>query len=124
VLDGHLTCGKVECDEAGQRDRLAQAFQAKREAFIHTARTEVRICPACSAQHDAATGVSLEPGDTHPELRVGNLTACSRCGTILIVTTIGWRPATDEEIDRLDPDLKRLLREFVQTRTDTRVPRS
>lgn len=81
-------------------------------AFIFTADTERRDCPTCGHRLDAATGVSLDPDDPRPTLQIGSITCCAYCGTILTVTTIGFRFATDAELADLDPALRRLVFEF------------
>lgn len=81
-------------------------------AFIFTDETEPRACPACERLLTAATGVSLDPADRQPRLAIGNITCCAYCGTILTVTTIGFRFATDAELADLDPALRRLVFEF------------
>ena len=82
------------------------------DVFVFTAQTDARPCPVCGAQLDAATGVSSDPADPRPELAIGNVTACAYCGSILTVTTIGLRLATDADLANVDPRLKLLLFEF------------
>jgi hypothetical protein len=81
-----------------------------RNAWIHTAQTEARPCPACGRVCDAATGVSLD--DPRPTLQIGDLSVCAYCRAVLVVTTIGWRLATQTEFDRLDPALRQLIQAF------------
>ena len=78
-------------------------------AFIFTAETDALPCPVCHRRLDAATGVSLDPADTRPELKVGSISSCAYCGSILVVTTVGFRLATDADLADLDPVLRRLV---------------
>jgi hypothetical protein len=95
----------------------------RRDAFIHTARTPPRRCPACRVVLNAATGVSLDPADAHPEIKIGDVTACAECEAVLVVTTIGFRVATDADLAALDPTLRRLVTEYPGTRRAPRRPR-
>ena len=88
----------------------------KDRAFVFTEHTDARTCPACARVLDGATGVSLDPDDPRPRICVDAVTVCVYCGTILVVTTIGFRIATDAELDGVDPKLRRLLMEFPRQR--------
>jgi hypothetical protein len=83
-----------------------------RPAFIFTTKVEGRTCPACQCVLDGSTGVSLDQKDTHPVLGLGDITCCAYCGTILVCTTLGFRMATDADLEKLDPDLRKLTYEF------------
>jgi hypothetical protein len=58
-------------------------------------------------------GFSLDPDDTQPKPRLDDITTCVYCRSVLVVTTVGFRLATDEDLARLDPDLRRLVFEFI-----------
>ena len=82
------------------------------KAFVHAHRTDDRACPICAARLDAATGVSLDDTDPRPQLTIDAVTLCAYCGTILVVTTLGFRVATAADIAGLDPRLRQLLFAF------------
>lgn len=84
------------------------------DAFIYTSKTEARECPVCHRQLDGATGVSLDPSDRQPTLALDSVTCCAYCGTILVVTTIGFRLATDEDLADVEPKLRGLLFEYAR----------
>lgn len=81
-------------------------------AFVYTSAADPRQCPVCARVLNAATGVSLDPAETHPTLTVDAVTVCAYCGTILVVTTLGFRPATDADLAPLDPRERALLFAF------------
>jgi len=82
-----------------------------RPAVVHTDRTAPRPCPTCAATLDAFTAISIDPEHPTPALAVNDITRCDHCSSVLVVTTIGFRLATDADLDRLDPDLRRLVLE-------------
>jgi uncharacterized Zn-finger protein len=86
------------------------------KAFIHTERTDARACPVCRRVLDAATGVTLEGGDPRPTMAIGDVTCCAYCGTVLTLTAIGLRLASDADLANLDPTLRTLLFEFADLR--------
>jgi hypothetical protein len=90
----------------------------KRDAFVHTHDTPAHPCPVCHARLDAATGISLS--DPRPTLKVGDITCCAYCRAILVVTTLGFRLATDEDLADVEPTLRRVLFEFSQQRAPRR----
>jgi hypothetical protein len=82
----------------------------KEPAFIHTELADrSRECPVCHRVCDAYTAVSVDADDPVPSMKPGDVTLCAYCGTILMVTTIGWRPATEAEVADLSPNLRTLL---------------
>lgn len=78
-------------------------------AHIASARTAPRACPVCRRRLDAFTSVSLDPANPRPTLKIDDLTQCAYCGTILIVTTIGFRIPAEVDLDALDPVLRALV---------------
>jgi hypothetical protein len=98
---------------------MADALTGK-TAHISSARTAPRACPVCWRRLDAVTSVSLDPSNPRPTLKIGALTQCAYCGTLLIVTTIGFRIAADVDLDALDPLLRALvLKLLTQPRAGT-----
>ena len=85
------------------------------DAWIHSARVAERVCPVCQRRLDASTGVSLNPKATRPVLGLNDVTCCAYCGTILVCTTVGFRPAADDDLATLHPDLLRLLYAYAAT---------
>jgi hypothetical protein len=79
---------------------------------MFTSQTKRRRCPICRHRLDAATGVSTDTGDQAPRLVAGSITCCAYCGAILVVTTTGFRLATDADLADLEPVLRHLLFEF------------
>ena len=82
------------------------------EAFIFTTQVPPRTCPVCGRALDGSTGVSLDPKDRQPVMGIGDVTCCAYCGTLLSVTTIGFRLATDDDLASIDPALRTLLFAF------------
>jgi hypothetical protein len=85
-------------------------------AFVHTAPTAAEPCPVCRARLDAATGISLHASERRPTLQIGSISVCAYCHAILIVTTIGFRVATEAEINTLEPPARRVLLAYVSQR--------
>jgi hypothetical protein len=92
----------------------------KDPAFIHTARTAPRPCPACHTVLDAATSASLDPADPQPRIGIGDLTVCADCGAVLVLTEIGFRFGTEADLATIDPLLSVLLLEFSARRSGRR----
>ena len=78
-------------------------------AWVHQERTEPRTCPVCFRVCDAATAVSMDADDPAPSPQVGSLCLCAYCGTILVITATGWRPAREADLADLPVPLKQLL---------------
>jgi len=57
--------------------------------------------------------MSLDATDQQPTLSPGDVTGCAGCGTILVVTRVGFRIATDKDLATLDPMLRAVLLQFV-----------
>lgn len=85
----------------------------KPKGVLSTRLTPALECPVCHRVLNAATAASLDPADPTPTMGIGDITACAYCGTILCVTTLGFRPATDAEIDSLSAPLRALLFDYV-----------
>jgi len=68
-------------------------------------------CPACDAMLYSASGLSTDaPVTPYP----GALTMCDQCGAWLTFTdTLALRLASAEEIEHIDPNLRRLAAGFV-----------
>jgi len=85
---------------------------AKEQVFVRSGRDDrARECPVCHRICDAFQQLSLEP-EPAVMMKPGDITTCAYCGTLLMVTTIGWRPATDEEIAALPPTLRKIVTEY------------
>jgi len=85
----------------------------RQTAHFATARATPRSCPVCCRLLDAYTSVSVDPANPRPTLKIGSLTQCAYCGTLLIVTTIGFRIPDSVDLDRLDPTLRALVNEVM-----------
>ena len=70
-----------------------------------------RRCPVCHETLDAYTSISVDPADPCPTMKPDDVTRCASCAVVLVVTTIGFRLATDDDLARLDPDLLPILTE-------------
>ena len=81
-----------------------------RHAFIHQAETQPRECPACHRVLTAATGVST--AETRPTIGIGDVSCCAYCGAVLVVTTLGFRLASDADLARLAPLARQILFEM------------
>ena len=83
-----------------------------RPAWIHTERdTLARPCPICGVVLNAYTSVSVDPAYRRPTMKADDLTRCAYCSGVLVVTTIGFRVATDADLADMDPDMRRVLLE-------------
>jgi hypothetical protein len=83
-------------------------------AHIASRRAPPRSCPVCRRTLDAYTSVSFDPTQPAPALKVGALTQCAYCGTILVVTTIGFRIPETVDLDALHPALRALVDELLR----------
>lgn len=85
----------------------------RRPAYVSTQREpRPRVCPGCRRSNDAATYVNLDtPRPQHLEL--GDVGVCAYCSAVLVVVEDGFRLATEVDVAGLDPDLARLVREYV-----------
>jgi hypothetical protein len=59
-----------------------------------------------------------------PQPKPGDVTFCSRCGTVLVFTRKNLRIATTEEHEALNPDLKRVMGVWELERQRKKDPRS
>ena len=63
-------------------------------------------CPRCGYRFQANTAVGEENHDPTP----GDLSVCFHCGFVSVFTDeLLPRPATREEMDALEPDVKQML---------------
>lgn len=60
ALDGHITCGRLECDEQGQRNERADIYRLTRAVAHVEAYYPLPRCPHGNALEDGA-GERLEP---------------------------------------------------------------
>jgi hypothetical protein len=81
----------------------------RRSVFIQSGPTAPRSCPVCRRTLDAYTSLSVDPSNPRPVMTIDDLTRCAYCAAVLVVTTIGFRVATDADLVGLDDDLRRVL---------------
>lgn len=82
-----------------------------KHAYISQGRLPGHPCPACQRTLSGITAATSS--DTRPSPKAGDLTMCSYCRTILAFTAdLGFRIATDAEIDALHPLTARAYREI------------
>jgi hypothetical protein len=84
----------------------------KPTVYLHTTRVQKRSCPACRAPLDAATSMSMDLADQTPTPVDGDITCCASCGAILTMAGLSWQFATDDDVNRIEPDLKAILFQF------------
>lgn len=70
------------------------------------------MCPTCKTGLDGATLLSTNKDQKAAIPEPGDLTMCAYCNTYLVVTEEGFRIATNEEVQRIDSELIRVLQEF------------
>lgn len=85
-----------------------------RAVFVSNARTKRRTCPVCKTVLDGAAGMRMDGPLAIAEPQPGNITLCAVCQSILIVTAVSFRVAVSADIDRLDPDVRKILLELQQ----------
>jgi len=86
----------------------------RRPVYVQTQReARPRTCPGCRRVNDAATHANLERPGAPARLELGDVGVCAYCSAVLVVTADGFRLATERDVAALDPDLQRLVREYV-----------
>jgi len=73
------------------------------DVFVTQQDLTPRSCPVCRGAISRVTSATTNPADPAPLPRLGEVVLCGYCASALVVTTIGYRVATAEEVARLDP---------------------
>ena len=79
---------------------------------------QTRVCPICRAHLDVFTGMFMD-AQNHPSPPEGALAMCSECGAVLTyahATEGGFRVATTEEYEKLDPRLQLIIHAYHEVR--------
>lgn len=85
----------------------------RRDVFLETRPDRPRQCPACLTRVDAATHIGLVAESVRPRA-VGLLTVCAYCRTLLVYTRHNLRLATADELDHVDPELRRIVEAYMR----------